>query len=179
MNWIHRLLLVFFILLGITQSAQASIVTSVAQGSSVIINFDFSGQTPQPPYPNVSVDFLYDGIFGDGQTDNGSINFFSDLNGGGVGIATYSWSDSSTLWSFASPQFTDGKFSVVFSSIDGDMTISSATAAGSLITGQRVIITGSVGNSVPEPGSLALMGLALVGMASRRGFRKPSNPHSA
>lgn len=167
-KWIYRLLIVFTLLFGISQTTQASIVASVEQGSAVILNFDFTSLTPPPPYTTVSVDFSYDGIFNDGQIDNGIIKFYSELNGAGNVISTFTWSDISTLFGSGNAQYSDGVFSAVFSSTDGDILIVSATANATLNTGQRLSINAEIGNSIPEPSSLALVALALAGLRRKR-----------
>ncbi|PKO26290.1 MAG: hypothetical protein CVU32_03700 [Betaproteobacteria bacterium HGW-Betaproteobacteria-5] len=172
MNFVCRLLIIFAALLGISQSAQASIVASVLQGSSVILNFDFTGQTPPPPYTSVSVDWSLDGVLNDVQTDIGIITIFSELNGTGSILNTGSWDDTSYWSGQGNPSFNDGVFSMVFSSVEGDMNIASATAMATSSEG-RVSISPTVGGSIPEPTSIALVGLGLAGLGWGRKRRFP------
>lgn len=152
------------------QTASAS--TSLS--SEVIFNFDFTNPPafPAPPYTNMLLDF----VFG-GSTGSITFEFYDGLDGSGTATSlTISETTGFHELNRTDAGLLDGIFSVGLQS--NSLTLDSFSARGcdGCINGEAAEITppraGILSTpSVPEPATLALVGIAIAGLAATR--RKP------
>lgn len=113
--------------------------------------------------------------------DAGTITLFDLLDGMGASTFIDSWDDSGFLVSMSTPissffYAADGQFSLRFMATEGSIeaapsaTFIDAQGAATLVNGVAAI------NTVPEPDSLALFGLGLIGLAVARKRKPASTP---
>jgi MYXO-CTERM domain-containing protein len=169
--------IVLFALLCLTSGAASALSISSSQATENIINFDFTGQTPAPPYNYVK--FVIDQMAGPGGSKL-HVDFFDQLNGlnfVSTASADFSYYPSSidfvTSYGFDAPaSFQDGVFSVGIYSEGGGLTYNGASSYAINFDQNGIIISEAqvTGAPVPEPDSyaMALMGLGLLGFISRR-----------
>ena len=150
-------------------SASVAGATAIPFGSSannVIFNYDFSGQTPAPPYASVTIDTKFAG-FTAGETL--VRDFFGGLNGTNFLFSTTFTAPGNVTevsTSSSNPAFLDGLFSVGFHMTSGAADITSTQACAPSDNACRTASNIVQGTLVPEPASLALVGLALVGLCA-------------
>ena len=141
--------------------------TPISAGSSLIYNFDFTSQTPPPPYTNqMAIRFSYSSI-----SAPADYLVFRDLNGTGGTADSFGFGSHFVLGGLTQPSLLDGVFSVRVTALtDLDITIARAFAANQGDTVFNISVDGVLEpTSVPEPSSLALFaaGLVVFGAARR------------
>lgn len=146
--------------------------TFVNAGTTVIYDFDFTGQTPPPPYTNqMAIEFLFAGL-----PAIADYRVFTDPHGTGLFTDELAINGNFSLGGLTNPGLLDGVFSVrVMAVSDLDITTVKAFAAN---TGDTVFHISVDGIRVPEPPSVALLTVGLVILAglARRGWLGSSLP---
>ena len=153
--------------LWLAASQQVHAVTLHA-GDSVIYNFDFTGQSPAPPYAlYMDSNFLFGDTHGG---DMASFQLFGGLNGSGGLVATVP-SQQLPLFSLgindSDAALLDGVYSIRLIADQGQFDILevSARAFSAPMTPVAEI---AATLAVPEPASLALFGTMVAAAALRR-----------
>jgi PEP-CTERM motif-containing protein len=159
------------VLLGAASSAQA---LTLHQGESVVLNADFTGANPPPPYLGAMIlQFVFSG--GD-PGDQFAADIYGDLNATGTLIGTLNniVGPFGNITGFAS-EMLDGVYSIRLSAAVGDFNVDNAWfEARNSRSGGPVDVTIPAAINVPEPTSLALFGTVAGVAALRRRRRKPA-----
>jgi len=163
----------------LTLAGQQTASASTALSSEAIFNFDFTNPPDflAPPYTNMLLDFTFGG-----STGSITFEFYDGLDGSGTATSLTIPSETTGFHVFdrTDPGLLDGIFSVGLQS--NSLTLDSFTASGvACLPGVPGEITPCSGtpprtgilstSSVPEPATLALLGIAIAGLAATR--RKP------
>ena len=150
-------------------------VASTSLTSQAVFNFNFTTEpVTQPPYFGVFLDADLGGSIGPL-----TITIYNGLDGSGgtavtftfPALAPFNWAD---LFSTNAAGTDDGVFSVGLQS--GSLLLNSIHARGCInsnCTAETATIPGTLSTTgnVPEPATLALLGIAIAGFAATR--RKP------
>jgi PEP-CTERM motif len=161
-------------------------------GSELILNWDFTGQVPAPPFDELEVNLAFDPVY---RADTFTVTRYSDLNGTGTATPlelTVSGSGPGTLEvmiAFLAPgpltdPFLDGIFSFGLrwqdngqaTPVPPGVTASAIGTKGQDVTGP---IDGEIATTaVPEPSTLAVLSIGLIGHRWNRRRQKLLNPLS-
>jgi hypothetical protein len=135
--------------------------TFVSAGNTVVYDFDFTGQTPPPPYTNQMALEVHFSTF-----STVDIRFFDGLNGTGLKVAEIGFGPSFgfSYGGLTEPGLLDGVFSVkVLAVTDVDITTVKGFAAN---VGDTVFHIGVDGVLVPEPPTVGLLAAGLLTLAA-------------
>jgi hypothetical protein len=168
MKRIPSLALLIFAFVGLAQATPLP----TTQATEAVFNFNFTGQTPAPPYSGMGITLIFNGSFAS------PVNFdlFGGLNGQNfLSSGTVTWPGTLTAISFtlpSDPAVLDGVFSIGLydpSAPTIDLNAVVAQNIGPQLT-PPVFGTPADGQAtVPEPGTLLMLGSGLVGLGwSRR-----------
>ena len=147
------------------------------QANALTFNFDFTGQTPAPPYGGVG--FTFSGLSSPSSDDKVAFDVFSGSSGSGTLVCSRgllkplvgdAWGDTGSGCSGAA--LPDGIFSLQFYVTSGDVDFAGTVSAFGYTdgVGQTSPVLGilATNNSVPEPEGLGLVGLGLAALAFSR-----------
>ena len=138
----------------------AALVATIGPASATLYNFDMTGLTPSPVYDSVDLNYSvnlgggFGGVF---------CEVYSGLDGTGGTVNGCAKIDSNPL-SYSDAAILDGIFSLNLVA-SGDITVDIPYVVG---IKNRVRTEILFGRSVPEPATLALLGLALAGLGISR-----------
>lgn len=157
-------------------SNAVSLPLTISAGDTVVFNFDFTSETPAPPYSRVNASWNLTGAFYDVEVDSGIITLFDDLDAMGSIFQTDNWSDTGYYSGFSTggsliDVLLDGLFSVQFVGVAGNVDLTSISSTADTAGAPSITINGQL-SSVPEPSTLALLSIGFIGMGIARKFSK-------
>jgi hypothetical protein len=158
--------LITLVIVGV-QGADASPITI---GESVVYNFNFTGQTPGPPYGTyVYLDYEVNNLV-PSPGSVATIDIFTGLNASGSlyfsgDLAFLSGLSFPSIINMSDPGVLDGVFSIRWTVKSGEFeildTLALAYNGDPLSNGPVARVPGTV-SSVPEPSTLATLGTGLI-----------------
>jgi hypothetical protein len=162
--------LVFLFLLG-TAIQPASAIT-LNNGDVVIYNFDFTGQTPPPPYQQVNVDTHFSGVNGPSVATE---DFFDAFNANGPLIHSFPVGllGGTVDFIFSDPGILDGIFSLRITANGNPFNIDGTEAFGFFFgSADSATVNGELVTPLPATLPLFAGGLGVIGLLARRRRRQ-------
>ena len=157
-------------------SGQPASAITLNVGESAVYNFDFTGNTPAPPYQTVNINFV---VSGGPPTGMATFDLFDGLNATGtllshippVTVAL----GAIHLVNANSAGFIDGIFSVRINSFNATFDVVSASADAFTVTGALTSVDGTLATT-PLPAALPLFagGIGAMSVFAWKRKRKSS-----
>jgi hypothetical protein len=162
----------------VASGAQATPI-SVSAGDFAVFNFDFTGETPPPPYSRFGIDVQLSGLDFEPPPcsepgglceplDKGEWKLWTELNGTGLTFFTFPAVNLNALWNF--PEMNDGVFSLTLRMTEGSIIVD-PIGCGIATDGTQTSACSQVPPPpAPEPAMLSLLasGAAAVALFRRR-----------
>lgn len=148
--------------------AADAVPITVSGGESVVWNFDLTDQMPAPPY--LRMEFITN-VTDIDPAHSGTWQFYSDLNGAGTTFLSLNTAAlAGVIHEAPNPAFSDGIWSARLTMTSGAVTVNPCGMGWAVLGVPTACVAGiqMTAAAVPEPGSLALFGLGLLGVAVGR-----------